>query len=298
MRKISVLGAGLLGGSILRALVERFPDCLPGAWGRSPQALEPVVAALGNRVCTHSDPAQAVEGAQLIVFCTPVEAMPGLAEQIAPHILPEAWLTDVGSVKQPVVEALEKIFGGRFLGAHPMAGSEKQGFAHSRADLFQGAPCILTPTERTHPGVLFHVRSFWQALGCRTTEMSPVEHDQTVAWISHLPHVVAAALSLSVPPGTLLFAGPGFRDTTRVAMGDPLLWRGILTANARSLCPALEHFAENLKKFAELMAALPTLPPNSEAASALEQLLREAREKRTALCDPARPAQSPPQAAL
>src|SRR5690606_6547917 len=150
-------------------------------------------------------------------LATPVETMPALAAQVAQAALaPDAVVTDVGSVKGSVVQALTPLLGDRFLGSHPMAGSEKTGVATARADLFEGAACLLTPG----PGqAARRLRAFWESLGCRVLAMSPEEHDRKVARISHLPHWLAVVTTLAAlrgDPEAVACAAGGFRDTTRV----------------------------------------------------------------------------------
>ncbi len=181
--------------------------------------------------------------------------MPNLAKQICAALPPDAWVTDAGSVKGSLTPALEAILGPRFIGAHPMAGSEKAGFQHARASLFEKSTCIITPTSSSDPSALKNVRSFWESLGCSTLELSPEKHDLAVAAISHLPHITAAALVLAAGEEHLSCAGPGYRDTTRVALGSPELWLGILESNRAAALSFLDSISLQINNFRTALAS-------------------------------------------
>ena len=182
------------------------------------------------------DAAEAVRGAQMVILCTPPASLPDLARGIAPHLEPGAAVCDVASVKAGVAEELTDIFGqpggSRYAGAHPMAGAERSGLAAARADLFEGCVCLLTPLEgHTASAALAAVADLWERLGARIHRMTPQAHDEAVAAVSHLPHLLAAALA-GLPDDTArACAGPGWRDMTRLAAGSPELWTEILSRN-------------------------------------------------------------------
>lgn len=235
------------------ALQARRPEIPVTIWGRKQDQLRSILdRGLAARVET--DPALASRDASLVILCTPVGAMAGIAEAIAPHLPPDAVVTDAGSVKLPVTQKLEAILGSRFVGAHPMAGSERSGLGAARSGLFEGAPCIVTPTAATDLSALRRTESFWISLGARITAMTPEEHDRLVARISHLPHAIAFALVNLVvdtlPGGSQDLAGGSFRDATRVASSDPSLWTGILTENRTEVATALREMAKLLKSMA------------------------------------------------
>jgi prephenate dehydrogenase len=184
--------------------------------------------------------------------------MGSLARQIAPLVSPRAIITDVGSCKEPVVKELSPIFadGGRFVGSHPMAGSERAGIEAARAGLFDGAACIVTPDFRSDAEAVTTIHNFWQALGGRVLELSPAEHDEIVAMVSHFPHLLAAVLVNLVAEKNataLEFAGPGFRDTTRVASGPPEMWTEILRSNHTAVRASVEAMIEKLREIATLL---------------------------------------------
>jgi prephenate dehydrogenase len=214
-------------------------------------------------------------GADLCILCTPISAMPSLAERIALQLPPAATVTDVGSVKAGVVQRLESILGGRFVGSHPMAGSEQNGFDAARANLFEGAVCIITPTPSSLPESVETVRGLWEGVGCRLVRMPPNEHDECVARVSHLPHAVAAALvnaiNLRVADAGAI-AGGGYRDSTRIAASPPAMWREILIENRTELAAGLDDFSTMLEKMKKMIV--------SGDAEALETFLERAKTHR------------------
>ena len=211
-----------------------------------------------------------------MVLCTPVETMADLTAQLVPHLPSDAIVTDAGSVKAGVVADGETHLGGRFIGAHPIAGSDRNGFAAASADLYDGATCVLTPTAQTTATALATARELWAAVGCHLVELPPAAHDAALARTSHLPHTVAAALAAAiarhVPGAWSALAGGGYRDTTRVALGSPELWTGILLANRREVATSVAELTEILHN---IRAAL-----ESGDADALRALLAEGRSAR------------------
>jgi prephenate dehydrogenase len=259
MKQIAILGPGLLGGSIAKAF-RQDANVRVHLWARREEAVR---EAQSLEVADHvtSSLGEAVQGADTVLLCVPVGAMPAIVRQILPVLSPDALVTDVGSVKEVVCRELGPMLQGRahFIGSHPMAGSEKAGISAARADLFQAAVCILTPEEgRTPPEVLRRATVFWERLGCRVRTLAPGAHDQICAIISHLPHLSAAALVNvveSVCPEAFGFCGSGFRDSTRIAAGLPSMWTEILLSNRtavaeslRQFIAILEHTAAQLEK--------------------------------------------------
>lgn len=274
-QRIAILGPGLLGGSLLKAIRQRLPSAHLSVWARSERAVEKVRAMQLAEVAS-TDLREAVHEADFIVLCVPVERMASLARDIlAADPAKDCVITDVGSIKTGVVTVLEDLFiksPFHFIGSHPMAGSERAGIESARGDLFQGAACILTPTLFTDEIALHHVRAFWSLMGCRLLEMSPEEHDRKVARISHLPHVVAAAVTLAAlheEPDAIQCVGNGFRDSTRVAAGDADLWTGILLGNRTEVMASLEDTQGRLR---ELLAILENVDEK-----ALRHYLHEAK---------------------
>lgn len=251
--RIAVLGVGLLGASVLRAARERLPASSLAAWSRSASSLLEVAAVAEARV----SPADAARDCDCVVLAAPVDALPALLAEIAPALAPGAWVTDVGSTKRAVHAAARRVLRdpSRFVGGHPMAGSERSGAAEGRADLFVGRPCIVTSDGTTDPAVAAGAETLWAALGGHPIRMTPAAHDAAVAEISHLPHATAsllAALLSGREPRTDLAAG-GLRDTTRVAAGDPSLWVPILLENADNLAPLLRRLSSDAAGLARLL---------------------------------------------
>lgn len=256
MTHLAILGPGLLGGSIALAARTRR-GCRVSMWARRAEAVAEA-EALGIADFVSTDLHAVVADANFVVLCVPVGAMPALARQVVEAIPADAIITDVGSVKAVVCAELGVIFRERgcFVGSHPMAGSEQTGIAAARADLFQGAAAIVTPDERSEPGAVAAIGEFWAALGSRVMQVAPEEHDRIVALISHLPHLVAAALVNTVTassPGAFDFCGPGFRDTTRVAAGPPAMWAEILRTNQVAVRSAVEALIEKLREMTTLL---------------------------------------------
>lgn len=255
-RKVTLVGVGLLGGSLGLALKRRgLADSVQGFVRRQASVAECLALGVVDR-CSRNI-AEAVQGADLVVLCSPVGQMPALFREMTPFLSPEALVTDVGSVKSELVAELEplaKAAGVAFVGSHPMAGSEKTGPAHARADLFDGAVCVVTPTVATPTSASDRIVALWEAVGSRVLRMNPVQHDDLVSRASHLPHVVAAGLANYVlspvhsKEQSELCAG-GFRDTTRIASGSPQMWRDISMANRRNLSRVLGVFIEDLEEF-------------------------------------------------
>jgi prephenate dehydrogenase len=166
-------------------------------------------------------------------------------------------VTDAGSTKRRIVEAVEHDPRSRavFVGGHPIAGSERKGVTHARADLFEGRVCVLTPTGRTPADRLDRARAFWTMLGCQIVETDPFAHDEALALTSHLPHAVAAALAAAVPVEALAFAAGAYRDGTRVAASDAALWAGIFRENRVPILQALARFQDQLDQFRQALEA-------------------------------------------
>jgi cyclohexadieny/prephenate dehydrogenase len=273
VERLAILGLGLLGGSVgLAARARGVARSVVGA-SRSRETLARA-RARGVVDLAVADPREAVEGADLVILATPPFSMAGLVREIAPRLRPGTLVSDVGSVKGMLAETLPGCLppGVAFVGAHPMAGGHARGLEHARADLFAGAVCVVAPGSGAERGSVDRLRAFWEALGARVVLRDPATHDAEVAWVSHLPHALAFAFASALtgaPPGAAEVSGPGFRDFTRIAHGDPELWSEILAANRKALAGPLQAVAARL---AELVRELET-----GDAEALERLLTEAR---------------------
>ncbi|HWB60369.1 MAG TPA: prephenate dehydrogenase [Chthoniobacteraceae bacterium] len=275
--KIAIIGPGLLGGSIAMAARARNVAARISVWARREEALRGV-EQLGIADCVSTDLKAVVAEAALIVFCVPIGAMSPLAEKMAGYVPANALVTDVGSVKRPVVESLGRIFAGRarFVGSHPMAGSEQTGIEAARADLFEGTVCIVTPEGNTPPEDVRLAREFWAALGCRPEILTPAEHDEVIALVSHLPHLLAATLVNLVceqNADSLNFTGSGFRDTTRVASGSPAMWAEIFDGNREQVRKSVLALIEKLKGTLDFM----------DDDTKMRQFLTDAKSRRDSL---------------
>jgi len=260
-RKITIIGVGLLGGSIgLAARRRKLARQTAGFVRRAASLNDCEQAGAVDFVTT--DLLAAVWDADLVILCTPLAQMRSLTERMLPALKPGAIVTDVGSVKAGVVRELEPLIaraGAHFVGSHPMAGAEKTGVAAARADLFVDAVCVVTPTNKTNRAALKKVRQFWAAAGSRVLKLTPAAHDILVSRSSHLPHTLAATLAnLVLDPAQPRFQAAvcanGFRDTTRIASGSPEMWRDIALANRRNLGRSVDAFVAELKKFRRALA--------------------------------------------
>jgi prephenate dehydrogenase len=260
IRELAIVGVGLLGGSVAKAArAGRLARRLVGI-GRDAGRLRPALED-GTLDAVTTDLAEGVRGADFVLLAAPVLAIEGLLEQVGRAAPSGAVVTDVGSTKRNIVRAAERLYAGRplaFVGSHPLAGSEQSGYKVARVDLFQGATVVVTPTETTELAALKRTSEFWEALGARVTSLDPETHDRTVAAISHLPHLVACALvdgARRVEPAALELAARGFRDTTRIAAGDPDMWTEIFLANRDALSASVAAFREALADLERVIAA-------------------------------------------
>jgi len=241
--RVSLLGTGLIGGSVALGLRAARPDILVTGFDVDPAAAR---AALGRGALTDvaPSPEDAVRRADLVVLAVPVDRIAPLCARLADAVASGAVITDVGSTKVAVVRAGENAFGGRFVGGHPMAGSERHGIEAADGGLFDGAWWILTPTSTTSPEAYRGARALADALGAQPVALDPVAHDALVARLSHVPQLIASALvqvaSAAGDRQALLgLAGAGFRDVTRIAMSNPDLWVAILRSNRSAVLEAL-----------------------------------------------------------
>jgi prephenate dehydrogenase len=253
-RRISILGLGLIGGSVALAIKKHLSDCEVTGYDVDAGAMEATVTGGAvDRVATSL--AQACEAAQCIILCIPVGRAGEMLAAIGPHLRPGVCVTDVCSTKRSVVDAAQQLLpaGVHFVGSHPMAGGERHGFSAARADMFDGAICITTPTASSDPATVEKVEQFWRQLGMEIRRMPAEQHDHLVAQISHLPHVLASALIQSATDQALAISGPGFRDVTRIAASDPALWRDILLDNADEVRGSIARFRTELDRLEMLL---------------------------------------------
>jgi prephenate dehydrogenase len=254
LRTLTIVGVGLIGGSIGLAARRRGVAGRVLGVGRHQGGLD---QALSRGAIDEGflDITPAVRQSELVVFCTPVDGIAAQVLAAAPVCAPGTILTDAGSTKAAIVQAVEDRLPPEvtFVGGHPLAGSEKRGTQYADADLFQDRLTVLTPTPATVPEALKQVKHFWEALGSRVRVLDPHEHDRALALTSHLPHLVASALAGTLPPELSELTASGFRDTTRIAAGDPAIWTAIFAQNRTPVLEALERFTARLTEIREAL---------------------------------------------
>ena len=283
IKQLTILGAGLLGASVMQAAKKRGVAARCVAWSRS-EATRELCRKVDYIDAVCDSPEDAVRDADCVVACVPVNRIIPLLAQIVPALKPGALLTDVGSTKASICAEADAALPAEiaFAGAHPMAGSELNGLLAARDDLLEDRLCFIADDERSRrTGARERAEAFWAALGMRTRLVTPHEHDAIVAHVSHLPHSVAVALSATLagkPEAWRECGAGGMRDTTRVSAGNPQVWRAILEENRHEILPALNAF---LDRFSALKNALET--GDSES---LLQMLSEASAWRIPLSQP------------
>jgi prephenate dehydrogenase len=258
IERLCIIGAGLIGGSLARAL--RAADYCREVVGcsRNPEHLQQAVE-LGVIDRYETDPVQAVAGADMVLVAVPLGAMEPVFRALRGQLPAEAAITDVGSAKASVIEAARRGFGelpAAFVPGHPIAGTEQSGVAASFPGLFRDRRVILTPVEQTSTEATARVRAMWEAAGAVVDEMDPAHHDTVLAATSHLPHVLAFALvnsltRLGESDEIFRYAAGGFRDFTRIASSDPVMWRDICLANGDAILQLIDRFSGDLQQLAD-----------------------------------------------
>lgn len=275
-RQITIFGVGLLGGSLgLAARRRGIAETVVGVGHR-----ESTLRTASQRGAIDRwtlDPAEGVRGSDLVVLATPVGLFAPLIEQAAAALEPGSIVTDVGSTKREVMRTVTPLMPKHcaFVGSHPMAGSEARGIDAAREDLYDGALVLVVPDDGSDTGTeeaAARVEALWQAVGAQTRRIGPEEHDRLLALSSHLPHLAASALAASITGEAAEVAATGFLDTTRVASGDPAMWRDIVMTNAGPILEALDAFEGVLDRLRQAIAA--------GDAEAVFGLLDEAKQQR------------------
>lgn len=278
MKTIAIMGTGLMGSSLGLALKKRGVPVRIHAYARR-EEIRALALRRGAADAVFADLAEAVKGADLVVFCVPVLTIPELAKVCRTGLKPGAIVTDVGSTKACLNELMADALAGtgvEFIGSHPICGSEQQGIEAGDADLYEGAITVVTPHLNSSQAAVKKVSNLWNQVGSIVKKMTAEEHDRILAKTSHLPHVVAAALALSGGDDGL-FCGSGFRDTTRIAAGSPVVWRDIISTNQEQIKAALEN---HLKELNELKILL-----DKNNSAGIEAWLEKASAKRKELLD-------------
>jgi len=273
---VAIVGVGMIGGSVGKALRDRRLASRVIGIGRSEKSLTTAQQA-GCATEVATDIAAAAD-ADLVVVAAGVAAIPALLDAVDAVIRPGTLLTDAGSTKASIVAAWERSRRhrrGRFVGSHPIAGSHRRGPAAADGDLFAGRVTVVTPAKTTPQADADAIGDVWAALGSTVYMMPPREHDRILAGTSHAPHLVAAALAAATPPAARTFTAGGWRDTTRIAAGDPELWADILLDNAGAVGAAMQRFATAVER---LLAAI-----ERGDRRRLVELLTRAKDSRDAL---------------
>lgn len=286
IKQLTIIGVGLIGGSLARALRQAGVVETVVGGGRGEANLRRA-QELGVIDRYELDLAKAAAGADVVVVGVPLGAMRRVFEAIAPVLKPDAIITDVGSAKGTVVADARAALGPRpsFVPGHPIAGTEKSGVEASFAELYQRRKVILTPLAETDPAATALVRELWEVAGARVVEMSVEHHDEILAATSHLPHVLAYGLvdTLSHWDSSreiFQFAAGGFRDFTRIASSDPTMWRDICVANRGALVEALERYLQDLAQLLELVRA-----GDGAGLEAVFRNAKQARDRFTAMLE-------------
>jgi prephenate dehydrogenase len=276
LRQVTIIGLGLLGGSVALAVRQRMPGTAVVGYSHRP-ATRRRARNLGVVTETAGSLKAAVADAGLVVLATPIFTFEKYFMDLSRFVSNGCIVTDVGSTKVlPHVWAEKRLADHvRYVGSHPVAGSEQRGVEFARDDLFDQARCILTTTPATNPEAVKALKSFWSVLGCAVQVMDPAEHDRVFANISHLPHVMAAGLVNASDEDELMLAGKGFLDSTRIASGPATVWTDVLLANRENLADAIDRVTAELSK---LRAAI-----KGGKRRQIEQLLEAARRKRATL---------------
>jgi prephenate dehydrogenase len=255
--QVTVVGVGLIGGSVGLAVRARKLAARVIGVDRDPVILARAVE-LGAIDSFTTDLVAGVEAADLVVVCTPVDRIAEVILTAAQHVRSGTIFTDTGSTKENIVTAVAGALpkGVAFVPAHPLAGREKNGVEHARANLFENRLTItIQSDDEMDPAIVERVEKFWSALGSPVIRMYPYDHDCILAGTSHLPHVVASALAAVTPVEWLKYTAGGFRDTTRIASSDPAIWAAIFLDNKDSILATVRQFADRIELLRRLLAA-------------------------------------------
>jgi prephenate dehydrogenase len=257
--QLGVIGCGLMGGSFALAMKRAGLVKRVVGYSKSPSTTERA-RQMGVIDVEAPSALLAVSGADIVLLAVPVAATEATFKAIRHLVTANMLVMDVGSTKRDVVDAARRVLRdhvGSFVPAHPIAGKEVSGVDHADPDLYHGRQVILTPIEKTQVAQLKKAQELWEALGCHVQQMAPEQHDAAFAAVSHLPHMIAFALMHAIvnqPQGKdfLALAGPGFKDFTRIAAGDPKMWRDVLLANRHELVEQAKLFQRSLHNMLQL----------------------------------------------
>jgi prephenate dehydrogenase len=276
-RRAAILGTGLLGGSVALALKEKgLVEKIVGTSRQEASLKTALDRGVIDEACG-SDVNRAIQGADLVILASPVKIILENIYDISKHLRRGCIVTDVGSTKAAIVDAAEKHFPPHvlFVGSHPMAGSEKSGIGHASADLFRNTACIMTPTDKTNKVARDKIKQLWTLIGSEVRFMDPAKHDEALAYVSHLPHMVAFSLIKAIPDELLQYGSSGLRDTTRIASSSPKMWTDICLSNYRNVLKAIDESVKSLSEARKAVVA--------RDEQALIQYFTQAKAKRETL---------------
>ena len=258
-KQVTIMGPGLLGASLVLAVKKKLLAEKIVVWARSENTAKNALEKLPvDQV--EKNPSVSVKGSQLVVLCTPVETITSILNSIIDDLDASCIVTDVGSVKSEICKDAQNLFKkskSSFIGAHPMAGSEKAGMDHANEHLFSNRTCIITPDDNTDSEQLKKLTLFWEHLGMKSILMNPQEHDAKLSQLSHLPHLVSSVLAHSLHDKideAPMLCGQGLRDTVRIAGGSPELWAGIIEQNKINILESVEKFEESFQTVRNLIS--------------------------------------------
>jgi prephenate dehydrogenase len=277
MKKICIIGVGLIGGSFVRGLKKANQVEQVFGYGKGIDSLKKA-KELGAIDEYSLDIKDAVNGAGMVIISTPVDSIEEILRLISPYISASTIITDVGSTKSSIIESVKSVFGEipeNFIPGHPIAGKENSGVDYSDPDLFQDKRVVLTPLKHSNIEAIKTVTNFWESVGAIVETMSPNDHDDLLAMTSHLPHMLAFGLMdylISTNPSAIDYAAGGFKDFSRIASGDSVMWRDICLNNADEIIKHIENYQQSLTKLSDLIRE-----HNSES---LEKLFVEAKSAR------------------
>lgn len=270
--KVAIIGTGLIGGSMALAIKKR--KLAQEVVGVSRHKKTLAIAKKIGAIDRGSQDIGIIKDADLVILATPVNAILNLAPKIFKIVRKNCIVTDVGSTKQEIVRNLDKIFL-KYVGSHPLAGSQRRGVINAKAGIFKDSLCLLTPTKNTDKIALDKIRRLWVNLGARVIALPPDNHDEILSFTSHLPHAAAFSLIRAVPKEYLKFASTGLKDTTRIAASEAELWSDIFLSNRKNILKSIEVLQGNLDRIKSAIA--------KKDRKILNRIFKEAKEKRDSL---------------
>ena len=270
--KVAIVGTGLIGGSIALAIKKKRLAKVVVGVSRHKKTL--LLAKKIMAIDKGSQELNIIKDADLVILATPVDTIINLAPKISALVKKDCIVSDVGSTKREIVSKLERIFP-RYIGSHPLAGSEKRGVVNANPSIIKGSLCILTPTKNTDKEALEKIKRLWSELGARVAFLAPDAHDKILSFVSHLPHLVAFSLIDIIPKEYLRLASSGLKDTTRIAASDSEIWCDIFLSNKKNILKSIGLFQNNLSRIKSAI--------QRKDKKLLNKIIKEAKKKRNSL---------------